>query len=120
MKNKKVSSVNSTALQQSRRDFVRKAAYISPVILTLPAMPSFAQQGSGAGQNTGGGDNDPTGDGCSATQPPAASDGQVQMCRFNSDMSGGQNIFIDESQVAAEVANGSVFGSCNDFFCSAS
>ena len=40
----------------SRREFIRKAAYASPVLLTLPAVPSFAQQGSGAGSG------DPNGD----------------------------------------------------------
>jgi hypothetical protein len=31
----------------SRRDFVKKAAYVAPVILTLQAAPSFARTGSG-------------------------------------------------------------------------
>ena len=31
----------------SRREFFQKAAYIAPVLLTLPASPSFAQSGSG-------------------------------------------------------------------------
>jgi hypothetical protein len=30
----------------SRRDFVKKAAYVAPVILTLDATPAFAQSGS--------------------------------------------------------------------------
>ena len=30
----------------SRRDFVKKAAYISPLILSLPAVPSLAKNGS--------------------------------------------------------------------------
>ena len=31
----------------TRRDFIKKAAYSAPVILTLAARPSFAGQGSG-------------------------------------------------------------------------
>lgn len=30
----------------SRREFFQKAAYIAPVLLTLPASPSFARSGS--------------------------------------------------------------------------
>lgn len=32
---------------QSRRDFVKKAAYTAPAVLTLAAVPSFAGNGSG-------------------------------------------------------------------------
>jgi hypothetical protein len=32
--------------QQSRRDFLRKAAYVAPVILTMKALPSLAGIGS--------------------------------------------------------------------------
>jgi len=32
--------------QQSRRDFLKKAAYTAPVILTITAAPAFAGQGS--------------------------------------------------------------------------
>ena len=31
---------------ESRRDFVRKAAYAAPAILTLPAAAAYAKQGS--------------------------------------------------------------------------
>lgn len=31
----------------SRREFFQKAAYIAPVLLTIPASPSFARSGSG-------------------------------------------------------------------------
>jgi hypothetical protein len=31
----------------TRREIIKKAAYITPVILTLAAMPSFANNGSG-------------------------------------------------------------------------
>ena len=30
----------------SRREFVKKAAYVAPIVLTLPAIPSFASSGS--------------------------------------------------------------------------
>lgn len=32
--------------QQSRRDFLKKAAYTAPVILTITAAPAFAKSGS--------------------------------------------------------------------------
>jgi len=32
--------------QASRREVLKKAAYVAPVILTLPATPSFASNGS--------------------------------------------------------------------------
>ena len=38
----------------SRRDFLRKASYTAPGLLTLPAAPSFAQSGSGGGGSGGG------------------------------------------------------------------
>lgn len=34
---------------KSRRDFIRKLAYTTPVLLTLPATPALAQVGSGGG-----------------------------------------------------------------------
>ncbi len=36
-----------TSKEASRRDFVRKAAYVAPLILTLKAAPAFAKRGSG-------------------------------------------------------------------------
>jgi len=33
-------------IRQSRREFIKKAAYIPPVILTLAAAPSYAKTGS--------------------------------------------------------------------------
>jgi hypothetical protein len=33
----------------SRREFVKKAVYIAPAILTLQAMPAFSKPGSGKG-----------------------------------------------------------------------
>ena len=36
-----------TENQQSKRDFLKKSAYVVPTILTLKAIPSFAGSGSG-------------------------------------------------------------------------
>lgn len=33
---------------EARRDFVKKLAYVAPVLLTLPASPAIAQVGSAA------------------------------------------------------------------------
>jgi hypothetical protein len=40
-------------VQVSRREFIRRAAYVPPVILTLAAAPSYAQTGSGNGPPPG-------------------------------------------------------------------
>lgn len=37
----------SDNVDTSRRDFVKKSAYVTPAILTLTALPSFASSGSG-------------------------------------------------------------------------
>jgi len=37
-----------------RRNFIKKAAYIAPAVITLAAMPSIAQSGSGASSNGNG------------------------------------------------------------------
>jgi len=34
-------------VDHNRRDFVKKAAYTAPVIVTMAALPSFASAGSG-------------------------------------------------------------------------
>ncbi len=54
---KNISSEQNT---EARRDFIKKAAYIAPVIMTMNAMPSLAQAGSDA---SGGGTTPPTGSG---------------------------------------------------------
>jgi hypothetical protein len=36
-----------TSQQGSRRDFVKKAAYVAPAILTLAVKPAYAGSGSG-------------------------------------------------------------------------
>jgi hypothetical protein len=40
---------------ENRRDFLKKAVYAAPVILTLNAVPAFANNGSGRGSGGGGG-----------------------------------------------------------------
>lgn len=35
--------------EASKRDFIKKAVYITPAILTLTAMPAFVKAGSGGG-----------------------------------------------------------------------
>ena len=44
-----------TVRDPSRRDFVRRGAYVAPAILTLAAAPEFAKAGSGKPDNPGGG-----------------------------------------------------------------
>ena len=39
--------LNSPPADDSKRAFVKKAAYVAPAILTLPASPSLAQKVSG-------------------------------------------------------------------------
>ena len=40
-------SNKSINVDQNKRDFVKKAAYAAPVIMTMAAAPSFAGTGSG-------------------------------------------------------------------------
>ena len=44
-----------TNQNESRREFVKKAAYMAPTILTLAAAPAFAKTGSTPGTTSGGG-----------------------------------------------------------------
>ena len=44
-------------MKNNRRDFLKKAAYVAPVILTMTAVPAFASSGSGYNGN-GQGQND--------------------------------------------------------------
>ena len=51
-----------TEIQQTKREFLKKTAYVVPCILTLKAMPSFAGSGSGKaekGNNGVGNGEDP-------------------------------------------------------------
>jgi hypothetical protein len=43
---------------ESRREFVTKAAYVAPAILTLVAAPAFAKSGSQKDGKKKGGDDD--------------------------------------------------------------
>ena len=38
-------------MMESRREFIKKVAYVAPVVLTLRAVPSFAASGSPRGNN---------------------------------------------------------------------
>ena len=104
--------------QKSRREFIRKSIYASPVLLTLPATPSFAQQGSGGTTGGTGGD----GGECQPTEPIGG--GQFQMCALSFDASTGQisfeNIIVDESEVADNLAAGNLLGTCESFLCAGS
>lgn len=51
-----------------RREFVKRAAYAAPVILTLKAMPAFAAAGSGSPRSSKGDPSDRK-----ATKAPAKS-----------------------------------------------
>ena len=51
-----------------RREFVKRAAYAAPVILTLKAMPAFAASGSGSPRSSKGDPSDRK-----ATKAPAKS-----------------------------------------------
>ena len=44
----------SQNIDKNRRDFVKKAAYTAPAIVTLAALPSFASAGSGMTSKDGG------------------------------------------------------------------
>ena len=51
--------------KQTRRDFLKKAAYTAPAVMTLSAMPSFAGAGSRRPCNNGNGNG---AEGCSPGQ----------------------------------------------------
>jgi hypothetical protein len=40
-------------VDQTRREIIQKALYVSPIILTLAAKPAFAQGGSGDSHTSG-------------------------------------------------------------------
>ena len=44
---------------ESRRSFIKRAAYVTPLILSLKAEPAFASHGSGKGNNGVGNGVDP-------------------------------------------------------------
>jgi len=50
----------------TRRDVLRKAVFITPVILTLPVIPSFAKAGSNAAEQDDPNDGNISGSGSSS------------------------------------------------------
>jgi hypothetical protein len=38
--------------KESRREVVKKMAYVAPIVLSLAASPAFARNGSGGGDST--------------------------------------------------------------------
>ena len=48
-------------MKNNRRDFLKKATYVAPVILTMTAVPAFASSGSGYGGNHQGQNNNDQG-----------------------------------------------------------
>lgn len=51
--------MSNSESNESRRSFIKKAAYIAPAVLTLKAIPAFAKQGSVHGNNGVGNGLDP-------------------------------------------------------------
>ena len=132
MNNKIPDAEDQTPEGQSRRRFLRKAVYASPVLLTLPAMPSFAQQGSGAGSgdpgDPGGDPGDPgTGErDCDNQLQPIESDIATNMCHFTRDPvtglrdGGGDDLILPNDASLDHLLHGDAFGTCDNFFCNLS
>lgn len=144
MKTEKPGSEDQAPLRHTRREFIRKAAYTTPVLLSLPAAPSFAQQGSGAGSgDPGNGDPDvdpPNGGPMSGPRPrsefdcdqpltPIDSDSATNMCALTIDdnpnpfLNGRpllEDIIVDNDAVPDRLARGDLLGTCDAFLCEAS
>ncbi len=128
MNNKNPDAEDQTPEGQSRRGFLRKAVYASPVLLTLPAMPSFAQQGSGAGSgdpggDPGGGDPGPGELDCDNPLVPIDSDVAQNICHFNDPPAtfiDSDDLILPNAEVDDHIAHGDGFGTCDSFFCGAS
>ena len=131
MNNKNPDAEEQTIEGQSRRGFLRKAAYASPVLLTLPAVPSFAQQGSGAGSGDPNGDpngdptGDPTGDPIDCDNPlvPIESDVAQNICHFGPSPATSINsddLIVPNAELDDHIAHGDGIGTCDSFFCGAS
>lgn len=134
MKDKPINSEDN-ANNHSRREFLRRASYAAPVLLSLDAAPSFAQQGSASG-NSGGGSMDPqpeppvdTGPrpasafNCENPMQPIDSDVAVSVCEITDGPDGTslfQDVIIPPEQVPSSVAQGSVLDTCDNFVCNAS
>lgn len=119
----------------SRREFIRKAAYTAPVLLSLPAAPSFAQQGSGAGTGDPGTGDPGTGDpgtgptpisqlNCDQPLQPIDSDVATNMCELSFDADFEeifyQDIIVDQNSVPGRLSQGDLLGTCDSFLCNAS
>lgn len=48
-------SKSPTAVDEGKRSFIKQASYVTPAIITLAAIPSFASAGSGFGGKRGNG-----------------------------------------------------------------
>ena len=127
MNNKNPDAEDQTSDGQSRRRFLRKAVYASPVLLTLSAMPSFAQQGSGAGSGDPGGDPGGPGPGtgerdCDNQLQPIESDIATNMCHFTDDRTDGDDLIVPSTDagVTEHLLHGDAFGTCDNFFCNTS
>lgn len=145
MNKKEPGSEDQAILRHTRRDFIRKAAYTTPVLLSLPAAPSFAQQGSGAGSGdpgTGDPGGDPPNSGpisgprprsevnCDQPLTPIDSEFATNMCAITTDDANpnifqqGQPLFediiVDNDAIPGRLARGDLLGTCDAFVCSAS
>ena len=111
---------------QSRRRFLRKAVYASPVLLTLPAIPSFAQQGSAAGSgDPGDPGGDPGGPGtgerdCDNQLQPIESDIATNICHFTDERTDGDDLIVPNDATLDHLLHGDAFGTCDAFFCNLS
>ena len=65
----KLSGLDDSDHGEARRTFLKKAAYATPVILTLKAVPSFASYGSGPGPAHTGQGEDGVGEGFNPHPP---------------------------------------------------
>ncbi len=131
---KEAKNIVVTMTQQTRRQFLRKAAYASPVLLTLPAAPSIAQQGSaaGAGGDMGGDMEPPVMGGpqpadqanCEMPMEPIDNEFALSVCDLTTDPNTGQllgqDLIVNRDALPEVLERGGVFGTCDNFFCGAS
>ena len=66
-------NVSEEQKTEARRDFIKKTAYIAPVVVTMGMTASFAAHGSTA--TNGGGYNNPNGTNCPIGQTDIAGTG---------------------------------------------
>ena len=130
---KKSAKYDDVSENPGRREFIRRAGYAAPVLLSLDAVPSFAQQGSSAGSHGGGGTGPepPVSTGprpasefnCESPMQPIDSDVAVSMCEITQANDGTdlfQDIIVRPEQVPDSIARGNVLDTCDNFVCSAS